>query len=243
MERSELEADGDRQSESADPLPLEPVVEPRVACPECGATWRGDPGDPCIRCGFDPHPPTPAAATAASVEPAPAASTVSPDTALPRPRTLGRWLWGLGLIALAVPAIGALAGARGLVPASDPVDWPDRIETFARGPLLVGLWGLSGVLALGTVAWLRARPLGDPAVVLGRVLAVVAVGRTAALIAAPWPFVEFAAEALLQAAVYAGGLWLLFRLAWRDVFLTLGLTVGVFMVLSAGAHLITWIAS
>lgn len=228
-----------------DPLPLEtpaPEEEPADPCPRCGGIRFASGGPACVRCGFDPS----VEVDETAADPSGASRDDDRETlepALPRALRFERvWTIAALLAAFGALAYGYLSVAAGLYPSDDAeVAWPGRLENLLRLPLLVGVWSLCGLAALATTAWLQDRRFGDLGVVARRLFVIMAVSRVAALIAAPWPLVEFSAEAAAQAGLLLLGLVALFRVSIREALLTLVFTISAFVVLLVLAQLLTWI--
>lgn len=227
-------------------LPLEEDV---VDCPNCGAPMRGDDTLLCLRCGYDLKSMSVVETVAADDPTAGAATEAVAVPAITRPGAGGLRLPGaMAVLAAVAMIVGYLAGARGLFPAlveaadgpAPTIGWDLRFEFAARFPVLLALWTMCGVGALGALAWLFGREFGDVRLAVVRMVGIMAVARTVSFLDLGWPIAEFIAEAVGQSAVFVVLAAILFRLKLKEAGILLALCIGAFVVLSLGAHLIAW---
>lgn len=197
----------------------------------------------CLRCGFDLK-------TLKVVETGTGVAAAAPEPgrdARP-PIVLAHWtdrrlLPVVIAIAVLALAIMALAGYRGLFPtiAGDAeILWPVRLRYVVRMLVLIALWGLCGMIAVGLGARLFERTPGDWVATLVRLFAVIAVARLVTLIDLPSAPLEFILELVGQALVVVGLTMAFLRLKVRDAAIIVGIQATAFVALYGVAHLIVW---
>jgi hypothetical protein len=244
------------------PLPLEgskpaeekPSAEGSVraldVCPNCGAPMRDTSTLVCLRCGFDLK-------RLEVIETKTGETTGDEEGEEKREPLVGPGPGDLWLpltiagIALAVLAIGCLAGMKGLFPTlkfaaleaeqAFEVDVSGRLIALVRMPALILLWTICGFGSLVAGAWMFSRPFGDVRLAATRMVAIVAAARVLAFIDLPAKIAEFPLEAIGKAIVFLLLTMWLFRLSVRDAATLLAMTIVSFAALYLVAHLVMWV--
>ena len=218
---------------------LQPLVH--AVCPKCGGTKQTAKGI-CLRCGEVEAEDTSSAHATSTGDDARAttgsAAGVDGDVAAEeddddaeRPLAIARssdeWLpWVVAGAAALALMVGFVVGARGLFPLhTDPqtaVSWWPRLSAVIRLPVFAAAWTVCAFAALMTVAWMEDRPIGVWTVAARRLLAMVLVSQLVTFLWLPWKGVAFAAELIVQLALFAALALLMFRLSMRyALYLTL----------------------
>ncbi len=133
----------------------------------------------------------------------------------------------MAIASLVVLTLGFFWGSRGLisVDAEATVTLGARLEGMLRMLIRTGIVSVCGVGALYTLAYLRSTRLGDLQLAAVRMLGIVSAVSLLTFYHVGAKPLEWAIEAVTQAAAFVGLSMVLFRLSVRNAATLLGITV------------------